>query len=245
MRGAPDPRASTGRLRGLTSLAKGSQLSRFPRQVVTPGSFHPSGTLRVHFPWSTSHASAVAGTMCRRRSRPAGTCVTICGARSSCVNVRASGSPAGLSRRPRCDRGELSRRRPPAEDPHTPAAAREPFNRHAQGMCRPPDSVTDSPCRFTAARTPWPVPKPCTEPPRAAQRIVLTHGRAHQARLGPARNLTSATCLRRNPRTGRPNTEAGGLFLKAGEENTSRSDLPRSARPARPCQPAKPGPHCP
>ena len=26
------------------------------------------------------------------------------------------------SRRPRCDRGELSRRRPPAEDPHTPAA---------------------------------------------------------------------------------------------------------------------------
>ena len=100
MRGAPDPRASTGRLRGLTSLAKGSQLSRFPRQVVTPGSFHPSGTLRVHFPWSTSQASAVAGKMGRRRSRAAGTCVTICGARSSCVNVGASGSPAGLSRRP-------------------------------------------------------------------------------------------------------------------------------------------------
>ena len=100
MRGAPDPRASTGRLRGLTSLAKGSQLSRFPRPVVTPGSFHPSGTLRVHFPWSTSQASAVAGKMGRRRSRAAGTCVTICGARSSCVNVGASGSPAGLSRRP-------------------------------------------------------------------------------------------------------------------------------------------------
>lgn len=124
MRGAPDPRASTGRLRGLTSLAKGSQLSRFPRPVVTPGSFHPSGTLRVHFPWSTSQASAVAGKMGRRRSRAAGTCVTICGAKSSCVNVGASGSPAGLSRRPRCDRGELSRRRPPAEYPHTPAAAR-------------------------------------------------------------------------------------------------------------------------
>jgi len=55
------------------------------------------------------------------------------------------------SRRPRCDRGELSRRRPPAEDPHTPAAAREPFSRHAQGMYRPPGSVIGSPCRFTAA----------------------------------------------------------------------------------------------
>src|SRR5258708_39108582 len=42
--------------------------------------------------------------------------------------------------------------------------------------------------------------------------------------------------------TGRPDTKAGGLFLKAGEEITSRSDLPRPARPARPCQPAEPGP---
>jgi len=32
----------------------------------------------------------------------------------------------------------------------------------------------------------------------------------------------------------RPITEAGGLFLKAGEKITSRRDLPRSARPARP-----------
>ena len=30
---------------------------------------------------------------------------------------------------------------PAAEDTHTPAAAREPFSRHAQRMCRPPEAA--------------------------------------------------------------------------------------------------------
>jgi hypothetical protein len=80
MRGAPGPRTFTGRLGAslpqlsAAALARARNLPGFPVQLSLPGRF----TLRVHFPWSTPHVSAVPGKMCRRRSRAAGTCVTIC-----------------------------------------------------------------------------------------------------------------------------------------------------------------------
>ena len=80
MRGAPGSPDFHRAARGLTSLAQrrnsgwGSQPSGFPFQLSLQGRF----TLRVHFPWSTSQASPVPGKTGGRRSRAAGSCVTIC-----------------------------------------------------------------------------------------------------------------------------------------------------------------------
>ena len=95
MRGAPGPRTFTGRLRAslpqlsVTALARARNLPGFPFQLSLPGRF----TLRIHFPWSTPHVSAVPRKTCRRRSRAAGTYVTIWDA-SSAVNSSHPGRDA-------------------------------------------------------------------------------------------------------------------------------------------------------
>jgi hypothetical protein len=74
--------------------------------------------------------------------------------------------------------------------------------------------------------------------PRPRRHPVLAAPRTSPEGCGPHGSHQSVS----PELTGRPDTEAGGLFRKAGEEITSRSDLPRSARPARPCHPTEPGP---
>ena len=96
-----------------------------PTGVVTPGSCHPSGTFRVHFPLSTPQVSAVPGKICRPRSRAAGTCVT---RGLGGLAARGAGQRAGRCRlqATRSRRGSARRRAARAVVPGRPSPAIRP-----------------------------------------------------------------------------------------------------------------------